>query len=438
MQKFTISQLNSYVKEYIDKANLKFIHVEGEISNYVKHHSGHIYFTLKDEHARISCVIFSGNTQNIPNLKNGMFVGVLADFTYYKASSSGQLYVKKIKVQGQGELFVRFEQLKVKLAKEKIFEASHKKNIPEFPKKLGIITSVPSAALKDVLITINNKCPNVEVQLYPTLVQGATASQQIIEQLQKADNENNDTLLLIRGGGSIEDLWCFNDEQLIYTIYNLNTPIISGVGHEHDITLVDFVCDKRAATPTAAAEAAVYNLFEYQEKVESLKTRMIQLLNQKQQYYAQQIRRFKIHPIFKDSTYLLQNEKMEIALYTKRLDAYLNNLEKQKNTLLNTKLLLKGLVQKKVKENKFDLENAELKFVNETKLIYQKKMLLFQKYISSLDALSPLKVLARGYSVTSKDNVIITDSKLLNKDDTLNIRFEKGSVLAIVKEKYDE
>lgn len=256
-----ISQLTRYIKYKIDNdIHLQDVYLKGEISNFKAHTRGHFYFTLKDEEARISAVMFSSNASKVKfSPQDGMKVLVTGKISVYPANGSYQIYVNEMLEDGIGNLYIAFEQLKKKLAQEGLFDESHKKEIPKIPMHIGVITAPTGAAIRDITSTIKRRWPIAEVILFPALVQGEMAKDSVVNQIKLADTYKLDVLIIGRGGGSIEDLWCFNEEEVARAIYHASTPIISAVGHEVDFTIADFVSDMRAPTPTGAAEMAVPN-----------------------------------------------------------------------------------------------------------------------------------------------------------------------------------
>lgn len=268
----TVSEINNYIKKVIDNDFiLNNAGVKGEISNFKIHSSGHIYFSLKDSFSKINCVMFKSYAKGLNFIpQDGMKVIVKGRVSVYSKDGSYQLYCEGIEPEGLGELYIAFEKLKETLEKEGLFDPAHKKNIPKYAKKLGIVTSPTGAAIKDIINVTKRRNKNCELLIYPTAVQGVGASAEIINAINELNKRNDiDVIIVARGGGSIEELWCFNDEELARTIYNSKIPIITGVGHEIDYTIVDFVSDRRAPTPSAAAEIAVFDLEELQNKIEN-------------------------------------------------------------------------------------------------------------------------------------------------------------------------
>ena len=258
----TISTINNYLKAYFDNnPHLQHVYLQGEISNFKNHSRGHLYFTLKDEQSRLSAVMFQTNALKLNfEPEDGMNVLVEGRISCYPAQGSYQIYVEKMEVDGVGNLYIEFEKLKKKLAAEGLFDKSKKKAIPKTPKRIGIVTASTGAAIRDILTTIKRRYPICETILFPSLVQGADAAKDIVRNIELANSYDIDTLIVGRGGGSIEDLWPFNEEIVARAIYNSKVPVISAVGHEIDFTIADFVADLRAPTPTAAAELAVPNI----------------------------------------------------------------------------------------------------------------------------------------------------------------------------------
>ena len=277
----TISELSKYIKSNFDNDNfLRKVYIKGEISNFKNHTTGHFYFSLKDSGSRINAVMFSSSARNIKFIpKDGMTVLVTGRVTVYEATGNYQIYVEEMLEDGLGNLYVAFEQLKEKLAKEGLFDKDKKKKIVRCPKKIGIVTASTGAAIRDILTTIKRRYPICETILFPALVQGENAKEDIVRKINLANTYDIDTLIVGRGGGSIEDLWPFNEEIVARAIYNSKVPVISAVGHEIDFTISDFVADLRAATPTAAAELAVPDINTIITYLNNAKTRSYNFIN---------------------------------------------------------------------------------------------------------------------------------------------------------------
>jgi len=272
----TVTQLTRYIKFKIDNdENLNIVFLKGEISNFKAHSRGHFYFTLKDENSRINAIMFASSANRINFTPiDGMKVMIVGKVSVYEANGGYQIYVNEMIEDGIGNLYLEFEKLKKKLASEGLFDKEKKKPIPKFPRTIGIVTAPTGAAIRDILSTIKRRWPIARTILFPALVQGSDAAKSIVKQIEKANTYDIDVLIVGRGGGSIEDLWCFNEEIVARSIYNSYVPIISAVGHEVDFTISDFVADLRAPTPTGAAEMAVPNMVDFDNYLKQVKIRL--------------------------------------------------------------------------------------------------------------------------------------------------------------------
>ncbi|WP_285946115.1 exodeoxyribonuclease VII large subunit, partial [Thomasclavelia cocleata] len=330
----TVSALNRYLKAKIDAdTQLQKILIKGEISNFKHHSSGHLYFTLKDEKSRINAVMFSSKANKMLfKLENGMKVLIQASVSVYDVAGTYQLYVDSIEQDGLGNLFLRYEQLKKQLSLEGLFDLDKKITIPKFPSKIAVLSAYPSAALADIVRTINLRFPVVRVIVFPIPVQGKDAYIHIIRTLNYVDTLKFSTIIIARGGGSLEDLWNFNEEGLARAICNCKTPIISGVGHEVDFTICDFVADYRAATPTAAAIKATPDLIELKQSVNNLQYKLNTLMKQKITLNEQLLRRIKSFYLFKNPDKLFEDKKAKVDyLYDRLNDIFTYNLSNQCN-----------------------------------------------------------------------------------------------------------
>lgn len=388
----TVSRINRYIKYKLDNdENLQTVYLKGEISNFKNHTSGHFYFTLKDETSRIPAVMFRSAASKVNfNPQDGMNVLVTGRISCYEANGNYQIYVEEMLEDGIGNLYVEFEKLKKKLGERGYFDEKHKKPIPKFPKRIGVITASTGAAIRDIITTINRRYRLAEIILIPTLVQGERAGEDIVCSLSKAKELDLDVIILGRGGGSIEDLWAFNEEIVADAIFNMDIPIISAVGHEIDFTISDFVSDLRAPTPTAAAELAVPNTIELINNLNQIKTRLSKSI--------------------------------------------LNKLELNKNklnALLNSYILKnpKGLYEVKMQK----LDNLVDKLNIYTTNIFESKETKYISLIDKMEALNPIKTLKRGYSITKVDNKVV-DFKKIKKDMIITTEFSEGEVISKVME----
>ena len=382
----TVTQLNKYLKERFDEdENLNAILVKGEISNFKNHYTGHLYFTLKDENSLIKCIMFKSYAEKLNfKPKDGMKVMVFGTVSVFERDGVYQIYAKSMMEDGMGDLHEQFEQLKAKLEKEGLFEQTHKKEIPLYPKVIGVLTSQTGAVIRDIINVSTRRNPNVYIRLLPVPVQGPGAAEQIADKI-RIMNEKKlaDVLIIGRGGGSLEDLWPFNEEIVARAIYDSEIPIISAVGHETDFTIADFVADLRAPTPSAAAELAVPDIFEVKQKI----------IN------------------YQDRSKLALKKKIEIMKL---------RFEKVMKSRIFTDPM------RKVMDNSIILDDYMKRLENAMKEIKTEKKNKYIELVTKLDSISPLKTLIRGYSLTEKDGQIIKSTSQINKGDIITIKFSDG------------
>ena len=406
----TITALTKYLKYKFDSdSNLKQVFLKGEISNLKFHTTGHLYFSLKDETSKINAIMFNTNTKRlIFKPTDGMNVLVTGRISVYEATGNYQIYVDDMLEDGVGNLYVAFEQLKEKLAKEGLFDERFKKKIPRIPAKIGIITASTGAAIRDILSTIKRRFPLCETYLYPALVQGRDAAPDIVKKLKQADQDGHDLIIVGRGGGSIEDLWAFNEEIVARAIFEAKTPIISAVGHEVDFTIADFVADLRAPTPTGAAEMAVPNLADVKVELNHLNIRCNEALYGKINILKMTLANIKTNYILNNPAIMYENKKQLID----------NTLEKIK-TLVFFKVSNYNLKLDQIKKNYILMHPEEL---------YSKKKFKLEKVITKLELLNPLTILKRGYNLTYKNEQIIKTIKDVKVDDNLKIKLFNGNI----------
>ena len=399
----TITQLNHYIKEvFDDNTFLNKIYLMGEISNFKAHTRGHLYFTLKDDNSRINAVMFSYNTNKLKfQPVDGMKVLVSGKISVYEATGSYQIYVEDMQQDGLGNLYVEFEKLKKKLAAEGLFDQDKKKKIPKTPNRIGIVTASTGAAIRDILTTIKRRYPICETILFPSLVQGAEAARDIVRNIELANTYDIDTLIVGRGGGSIEDLWPFNEEIVARAIYNSRVPVISAVGHEIDFTIADFVADLRAPTPTAAAELAVPNIDTINTYLENVVNRSTLSINNCIDSKKQLLQGFM-------TSYVLKKPTAMYEIKEQSLDFLIDRLNKEIGLILdNQKIrLFKNI-------NSYVLTNPEI--------LYKFKEQNLSHIINKLDVLNPMNTLKRGYAIVKKDNKVIIDYKKVRKDDIIDV-----------------
>ena len=432
----TVSALNRYLKAKIDAdTQLQKILIKGEISNFKHHSSGHLYFTLKDEKSRINAVMFSSKANKMLfKLENGMKVLIQASVSVYDVAGTYQLYVDSIEQDGLGNLFLRYEQLKKQLSLEGLFDLDKKITIPKFPSKIAVLSAYPSAALADIVRTINLRFPVVRVIVFPIPVQGKDAYIHIIRTLNYVDTLKFSTIIIARGGGSLEDLWNFNEEGLARAICNCKTPIISGVGHEVDFTICDFVADYRAATPTAAAIKATPDLIELKQSVNNLQYKLNTLMKQKITLNEQLLRRIKSFYLFKNPDKLFEDKKAKVDyLYDRLNDIFTYNLSNPCNKakhlmqIFNHQANLFTINQ----NNHLNLINQSMEQLMKQKMKYEQER--FYYLVSKLNTLSPLTTLERGYAIILKDEKVISKADDLKSGDKVEIKMKGGSQKAIIE-----
>ena len=392
IEPISVSELNRYMKDKVaDDEYLKSVFVRGEISNFKHHYTGHMYFSLKDENSLIKCIMFKTSTATLNFVpKDGMKVNVLGSVAVFERDGVYQIYVKAMQEDGEGDLYRKYKELKAKLEEEGLFDEVHKKEIPVMPKIIGVLSASTGSVIRDIINVSTRRNPNVYIRLYPVPVQGAGAAEKIADAIRVMNEQNlADVLILARGGGSIEDLWPFNEEVVARAIYDSKLPIISAVGHETDFTIADFVADLRAPTPSAAAELAVPDIADMIDRIHLYETRMQGLLKRKVEVMRLRFEKCMASKAFKEPDYKVKEAYQKIDILLKAME---------------------NSIKSKMKDYK--IKNIEL--------------------ITKLDSLSPLKTLSRGYGLVEKDNRVVKSVKDLNKDDLIDIRLEDGKKQAKV------
>ena len=383
----TVSDLNKYIKDKIaDDEYLNNVLVKGEISNFKNHYTGHMYFTLKDENSLIKCICFKSYANRLTFIpKDGMKVMVFGGVSVFERDGVYQIYVKAMEEDGVGDLYAKYQELKENLEKQGLFDDIHKKKIPLMPKVIGVLTSKTGSVIKDIINVSTRRNPNCYIRLYPVPVQGDGAAVKIAEGIELMNkNKLADVIILARGGGSLEDLWPFNEEIVAHSIYNSEIPIISAVGHETDFTIADFVADLRAPTPSAAAKLAVPDVYELEQKINSDRDRLRMALIKKTEIMRLRYEKCMSSHVFKEPTRRI-NENYIL------LDKYIKQLE------------------------------------NEISKIQEREKTKYLELIAKLDAYSPLKTLLRGYSITEKQGKIVKSVNELEKDDIIKIKLSDGN-----------
>ena len=412
----SVTALTRYIKYKLDNDNnLQEVYLKGEISNFKAHTRGHFYFTIKDENSRINAIMFSFNASKLKFMpEDGMKILVKGKISVFESTGNYQIYVEDMMEDGIGNLHIAFEQLKKKLGEEGLFDEKYKKDIPKIPMKVGIITASTGAAVKDILSTIKRRFPICKTILFPCLVQGELAKDDIVKKLDIADNYGLDVIILGRGGGSIEDLWPFNEEIVARKVFDCKTPIISGVGHQIDFTICDFVADVRAETPTGAAERAVPKLSDLLLEIDNNKNRLIKSI--KALLDNNKLRLKKL-----SESYVLKNPLSLYEIKEQKLDNIIDKLNNNINTIIYTN------------KSKFEIIKNSMIF-KEPSVLYEDKFKKVKHLIEKLEILNPLSVLGRGYSITKKEDKIINTIKDVKKDDNINISLKDGKIKAKVME----
>ena len=390
----TVEELNLYIKNKVqDDEFLNNVYVKGEISNCKLHYTGHIYFTLKDEKSLIKCVMFRSYATHLNfTPKDGMKIVLLGTVAVYERDGVYQIYAKAMKQDGIGSLYEAYEKLKNDLEKEGLFDEAHKKKIPMFPKTIGVLTASTGAVIRDIINVSTRRNPNVRIRLLPVPVQGNDAAPEIVEGIKRMNNEMlADVIILGRGGGSLEDLWPFNEECVARAIYDSKIPIISAVGHETDFSISDFVADLRAPTPSAAAELAVPNISDVIYTISNYENRYKTDLKKKVQIMKLRYEKCMTRNVFMNPTQKISEKEMLLDMKVKNINSAINNIINKKNIIL-------------------------------------------VKNITKIDSLSPLKTLSRGYSIAEKDGKILKSVTQVNKEDRIELKVTDG----IVKTKVEE
>ena len=382
----SVTDLNKYIKNKIaDDEYLNNILIKGEISNFKHHYTGHLYFTLKDENSLIKCIMFKSYAQKLNfEPKDGMKVYILGSVSVFERDGVYQIYAKVMEEDGVGDLYTKYQKLKEELEKKGLFDISHKQKIPMMPKVIGVLTSQTGSVIRDIINVSTRRNPNVYIRLLPVPVQGEGAAEKIAEGIEYMNkNQLADVIILARGGGSLEDLWPFNEEIVAYSIYESKIPIISAVGHETDFSISDFVADLRASTPSAAAELAVPDIYELKQKINIYQNRLKMALTKKLEIMKLRYDKCMSSSVFKEPTRRIQENYIKMDSYIKQLENSINKIkEKNKNKYI--------------------------------------------EFVSKLDTLSPLKTLTRGYSIIEKDGKIVKSIIDLQAEDEISIRLRDG------------
>lgn len=434
----TVNALTKYIKRKFDAdPHLQGVYIKGEISNFKKHSSGHMYFTLKDEKARILAVMFSSAARSMKfKPENGMKVLVRGDISVYEGSGQYQVYIKEMKTDGVGDLFVAYEQLKKKLEQEGLFSPKYKKPIPKYPKAVGIVTSPTGAAIRDILTTIKRRYPITKVLIFPALVQGEQGTQTIVQAIQKANERADvDVLIIGRGGGSIEELWNFNEEDVARAIFASDIPIISAVGHETDFTIADFVADMRAPTPTGAAELAVPHIQELLERVMNCESRLLRAMREKVVLQQERYQRLVKSYAFRYPRKLYEQKLEQVDKLTESLTRGTEKLYSAKyDAMLQLRRRLERSHPEELKKISLMRYQRATRALNRAiTAVVSEKRKEFNGIISTLEALSPLKIMDRGYSLAyTEDGQLIKKIAQVKPERKIYVKLSDGSIKCVV------
>ncbi|MFV0559660.1 MAG: exodeoxyribonuclease VII large subunit [Enterococcus sp.] len=434
----TITALTKYLKRKFDvDPYLERVYLTGEISNFRFRANGHQYFSLKDDNAKISAMMFKGAFQKLAfQPKEGMKVFVVGRISLYEASGSYQIYIEHMEPDGVGALYQALAELKEKLSKEGLFTAP-KKALPRYPKRIAVLTSPSGAVIRDIITTVKRRYPIAQIVLFPTVVQGNQAADNVVENIHRVEKLGNfDTMIIGRGGGSIEDLWPFNEERVARAIYEAQTPIISSVGHETDTTIADLVADVRAATPTAAAELAVPVLTDELLRIKERQTRLekafVNQIQRKREYFE----RIRSSYILRQPERLYEGQTIKLDQLQQRMKQAAQQIyyNEEKNLLQLQSRLQQVTPLYRVRDEQ--QQTAYLaKRLNEKMLDYfQQQELRFQRAVQSLDLLSPLKIMGRGYTYTTREERVIKTVTEVQLDEKIKIHYADGTVVAKVEE----
>lgn len=441
-QYLTITALTKYLKRKFEAdPYLERVYLTGEISNFRPRANAHQYFSLKDNQAKISAIMFKGAFQKLKfEPKEGMKVLVVGRISLYESSGAYQIYIEHMEPDGVGALYQALAELREKLSKEGLFSGP-KKSLPRYPKKIAVITSPSGAVIRDIITTVKRRYPIAQLVLFPTVVQGNQAADDVVRNIQRVEAMGSfDTIIMGRGGGSIEDLWPFNEERVARAIYNAKTPIISSVGHETDTTIADLVADVRAATPTAAAELAVPVLSEELLRIKERQGRMEQaFLNQlqrKNEYYQRLANSY----VFRQPGRLYDAQSVKLDQMMQRLrQAMQHSLfekDKQASQIIHRMYQMEPSHRLKQAQQQLDYSNKRLE--ERMKSYMEKKRQGFETAVQSLDLLSPLKIMGRGYSYTTKENQVIKKTNELSLKDQVTIHYQDGQAIAEIIELKEE
>ncbi|WP_152670898.1 exodeoxyribonuclease VII large subunit [Guptibacillus hwajinpoensis] len=429
----SVTALTRHVKRMIDnEPALQDVWLRGELSNVKLHNRGHLYFTVKDDKSRVQAVMFAGNNRHMKfKPENGMKVLIRGEISVFEPYGQYQLYAKEMQPDGIGNLYLAYEELKRKLEFEGLFSEDLKQPIPRYPTEIGVITSPTGAAIRDIFTTIKRRYPAARITVFPVLVQGNSAKSSIVQAIEMANAMNMlDVLIVGRGGGSIEELWAFNEEDVARSIARSHVPVISAVGHETDFTIADFVADLRAPTPTGAAELAVPSVVELKERLNQRVHRLMRAMREKHLSERERLSNLQKSYAFRYPDQLLRQKEQELDLQVERLQKTMKRLlvYTEERVDRNHKQLLKQHPNRLLKDSTQELNELKGSLQKEMQRVLHGKQRDFSLFAGKLNALSPLKVMERGYSLAYKEDELIKSVKQVQPGDVLKVEMTDGKI----------
>lgn len=435
----TVNALTKYIKHKLETDNhLRNVLLRGEISNFKHHSRGHMYMTIKDKEARIQAVMFAGNNRFLKfEPQNGMKVLIKGEVSVYPAYGQYQLYIREMEPDGIGSLYLAYEQLKEKLQKEGIFDSVHKKEIPPYPEHIGVVTSPTGAAIRDILTTLKRRYPVVNITIFPVLVQGERAAESIKNAIAYANKLGTfDTLIVGRGGGSIEELWSFNEESVVRAIFQSDIPVISAVGHETDVTLSDYAADFRAPTPTGAAELAVPHQLELKDRIRSLKRILTKDLMQQLEQFNDRLKRMSTSYAFRYPEQLIKQKEQDLDQLTDRMLRASKQMQKEKRTYLDNmyKRLILFHPSNQIKLSEQSLQQLIKRNNNAMTRHIERKTIDLGKQMDKLVLLNPVEIMKRGFALPySEEGKILQSVRDVSEKDNITVHMHDGNLHCFVE-----
>ncbi|MGV3489285.1 MAG: exodeoxyribonuclease VII large subunit [Tuberibacillus sp.] len=429
----SVTALTRYMKRVVEgDRHLRNLWLRGEISNFKRHSRGHMYMTIKDAGSRISAVMFAQDNKSLTfTPEEGMKVLVRGEVSLYEPYGQYQFYIKEMQQDGIGNLYLQFEALKKKLEQEGLFNPENKKTLPAMPKEIGVITSPTGAAVRDLFTTIKRRMPSARITLFPVLVQGEYAAASIARAIRQANEMNIvDVLIVGRGGGSIEELWAFNEEIVAREIFASQLPIISAVGHETDFTIADFVADLRAATPTAAGELVVPNIMDLEERIESRTKRLSTAMKRRIDRENDKLNVLRNSYAFKQPKALIMRREQDLDRLIDRAQSNAKRLVRDRWQTYEhlQQLLFKHHPDAMIQQTQKDIKNTSDRLKRAMRVLYERKAKMLPPFIAQLNALSPLNVMERGYALPYKEGALLKSVRQVAAGDGITVKLKDGTM----------